>query len=88
MLRFVRALACVVCGFTGGVIACTASAQQQSDFHAIVEPDGKVVLCLTKGELLFADKCAGTGRLTLGPTACREDSPPIHAREHTGHPGH
>jgi hypothetical protein len=41
------------------------TAAQESDFHAIVEPDGKVVLCVTKGEILFADRCAGKGRLTI-----------------------
>jgi hypothetical protein len=49
----------------GIVVGTPVARAQQSDFHATVEPDGKVVLCLAKGELLFADKCAGTGRLSI-----------------------
>jgi hypothetical protein len=38
---------------------------QQSDLRAIVDHRGEVVLCLLKGEIQFADRCAGAGRLTI-----------------------
>ena len=36
-----------------------------ADFYSIVERDGSVVLCLSKGSILFADRCTGDGRLTI-----------------------
>ena len=49
-----------------GLAASVALAPAQpTDFHAIVEPDGKVVLCVSAGQILFADRCEGTGRLTI-----------------------
>ena len=41
------------------------AAHAQGDFHAIVGPKGNVVLCLSKGDILHADTCAGTGRLRI-----------------------
>jgi hypothetical protein len=38
---------------------------QATSFHAIVEPKGAVVLCIVNGEILFPDRCAGTGRLSI-----------------------
>jgi hypothetical protein len=38
---------------------------QASDFHAIVEPSGAVVLCVSSGEIQFPDRCVGTGRLLM-----------------------
>jgi hypothetical protein len=40
-------------------------AAQETDLYAIVERNGTVVLCLSKAQILFADRCAGTGRLTI-----------------------
>jgi hypothetical protein len=40
-------------------------AAQETDLHAIVERDGTVVLCLARAQLLFADRCAGNGQLTI-----------------------
>src|SRR5262245_53403733 len=44
---------------------CTGIAANAAEFYAIVEPDGTVALCLAKGALLFPDRCAGRGRLTI-----------------------
>ena len=38
---------------------------QASGFHAIVEPNGAVVLCVSNGEILLPDRCTGTGRLLI-----------------------
>ena len=38
---------------------------QPSSIHAIVEPNGTVVLCLVNGEILLPDRCAGTGSLAI-----------------------
>jgi hypothetical protein len=40
-------------------------AAQEAGLHAIVERDGTVVLCLARAQLLFADRCAGAGQLTI-----------------------
>lgn len=40
-------------------------AAQETGLHAIVERDGTVVLCLARSQILFADRCAGTGRLMI-----------------------
>jgi hypothetical protein len=36
-----------------------------AEFYAVVERSGAVVLCLSKGSILFSDRCAGDGRLTI-----------------------
>ncbi|HEX7936362.1 MAG TPA: hypothetical protein VF573_25275 [Paraburkholderia sp.] len=36
-----------------------------ADFYAIVEREGTVALCLSKGALVFADRCEGNGRLSI-----------------------
>jgi hypothetical protein len=36
-----------------------------ADFYAIVGRNGAVLLCLAKGSILFSDRCAGEGRLTI-----------------------
>jgi hypothetical protein len=38
---------------------------QAASFHAIVERNGAVVLCISNGEILFPDRCAGSGRLSI-----------------------
>ena len=38
---------------------------QAPGFHAIVEPSGAVVLCVSNGEILLPDRCTGTGRLLI-----------------------
>jgi hypothetical protein len=38
---------------------------QAANFHAIVERDGAVVLCISNGGILFPDRCAGSGRLSV-----------------------
>jgi hypothetical protein len=35
------------------------------EFYAVVERNGAVAFCLSKGSILFADRCEGTGRLTI-----------------------
>jgi hypothetical protein len=41
------------------------AAEKPNDFHAVVERDGAVVLCVSNGETLLPDRCAGTGRLWI-----------------------
>ncbi|MBZ6076353.1 hypothetical protein [Microvirga puerhi] len=36
-----------------------------AEFYAVVEREGIVALCLSKGALLFADRCEGSGRLSI-----------------------
>jgi hypothetical protein len=36
-----------------------------AEFYSVVERDGTVALCLSKGSILFSDRCAGDGRLTI-----------------------
>ena len=36
-----------------------------SGFHAIVEPGGAVVLCVSNGEIILPDRCVGTGQLLI-----------------------
>jgi hypothetical protein len=36
-----------------------------AEFYSVVERNGTVVLCLSNGSLLFSDRCAGDGRLTI-----------------------
>jgi hypothetical protein len=60
-MRYLRAALVMV---LAGVVA-DMTAAQQGDFHAIVEGNGAVVMCIAKGELLFADRCEGNGRLTI-----------------------
>jgi hypothetical protein len=43
----------------------TATPTKAAEFYAIVERDGTVVYCLSKGALLFSDRCTGDGRLTI-----------------------
>lgn len=68
----------------------TAAAVHAAEFYAVTERDGTVALCISQGALLFADRCEGSGRLTIvqpikeGPvvwrsaigTVSREDSSP------------
>jgi hypothetical protein len=46
-------------------IWCFAGIAIASEFHAVVEQDGTVAYCLSNGSLLFADRCEGTGRLSI-----------------------
>jgi hypothetical protein len=43
----------------------TVTAVNAAEFYAFVERNGAVALCLTKGALLFADRCEGSGRLSI-----------------------
>jgi hypothetical protein len=43
----------------------TSPAVRAAEFYAVVEQDGTVALCLSKGALLFADRCEGSGRLSI-----------------------
>jgi len=43
----------------------TETPTNAAEFYSIVERDGTVVLCLSKGAILFSDRCAGDGRLTI-----------------------
>jgi hypothetical protein len=36
-----------------------------AEFYAVVERNGTVALCLSNGSILFSDRCAGKGRLTI-----------------------
>jgi len=36
-----------------------------AEFYSVVERNGTVLLCLSKGSILFSDRCAGDGRLTI-----------------------
>ena len=36
-----------------------------AEFYSVVERNGTVVLCLSQGLILFSDRCAGDGRLTI-----------------------
>jgi hypothetical protein len=47
------------------VLTSSVGTAQESDLRAIVERDGTVVLCLARGQILFADRCSGTGRLSI-----------------------
>lgn len=45
---------------------CLADAAvSAAELHAVVERNGTVALCLFNGALLFADRCEGSGRLTI-----------------------
>jgi hypothetical protein len=46
-------------------VAAGALLVREPDFHAMVEADGTVVLCIIKRDILFADRCTGAGRLTI-----------------------
>ena len=41
------------------------TAVNAAEFYAVVERNGGVALCLSKGALLFADRCEGNGRLSI-----------------------
>lgn len=60
-----RVILCVIGALIVSVTSLKVVSAQLSDLHAIVESDGKVVLCLLRGEILFSDRCEGTGRLTI-----------------------
>jgi hypothetical protein len=36
-----------------------------AEFYAVTEQDGTVAFCISKGALLFADRCEGNGRLSI-----------------------
>jgi hypothetical protein len=46
-------------------LCLTDTAVNAAEFYAVVERDGTVALCLSKGALLFADRCEGNGRLSV-----------------------
>jgi hypothetical protein len=60
-MSYVRAALVMVLAGVGANMA----AAQSGDFHAIVERDGTVVMCIVKSEHLFADRCEGNGRLSI-----------------------
>lgn len=43
----------------------TKALAEAPGFHAIVEPSGAVVLCVSNGEILLPDRCTGTGQLLI-----------------------
>lgn len=49
------------------IVSCALalSSASAADFYAVAEQDGTVALCLAKGSLLFADRCEGSGRLSI-----------------------
>jgi hypothetical protein len=46
-------------------LCLTDTAVKAAEFYAVVERNGTVALCLSKGALLFADRCEGNGRLSV-----------------------
>jgi len=46
-------------------LCLTDTAVNAAEFYAVVERNGTVALCLSKGTLLFADRCEGNGRLSV-----------------------
>jgi hypothetical protein len=42
-----------------------ATRADAAEFYAVAERDGTVALCLSKGAILFADRCEGSGRLSI-----------------------
>jgi hypothetical protein len=52
-------------GTVVGAAGADIARAQQADFHAIVEPGGEVVLCVSSGDILFPDQCAGSGELMI-----------------------
>jgi hypothetical protein len=46
-------------------LCLTDTAVKAAEFYSIVERDGTVAFCLSKGALLFADRCEGNGRLSI-----------------------
>src|SRR5215468_1341438 len=43
----------------------TGTPANAAEFYSVVERNAIVVLCLSKGSILFSDRCAGDGRLTI-----------------------
>ena len=43
----------------------TDTSVNAADFYAVAERDGTVAFCISKGALLFADRCEGNGRLSI-----------------------
>lgn len=50
---------------TGLGLCATSTRVDAAEFYAIVEQNGTVAICLSKGSILFADRCEGIGRLTV-----------------------
>jgi hypothetical protein len=48
-----------------GIVAGALIVREPPDFHAVVDRDGTVLLCVSKGQILFSDRCVGSGRLTI-----------------------
>jgi hypothetical protein len=46
-------------------LCLTDTAVNAAEFYAVVERNGTVGLCVSKGALLFADRCEGNGRLSI-----------------------
>lgn len=47
------------------ISSATIGVADAADFYAVVEPEGTVAFCLSQGALLFADRCEGSGRLSI-----------------------
>jgi hypothetical protein len=43
----------------------TDTGASAAEFYAVAERDGTVAFCISKGALLFADRCEGSGRLSI-----------------------
>jgi hypothetical protein len=65
VVRLLRVFTCLVISICLNSFLLRPSNAQQVELHAIVQPSGAVVLCILRGEILFADRCEGTGRLTI-----------------------
>jgi hypothetical protein len=77
----------IICAWWG---ADTAAGD--AEFYSVVERNGTVVLCLSKGAILFADRCAGDGRLTIvepikeGPVVWRSVTGTVSLENETANP--
>jgi hypothetical protein len=64
-MRLTRGTISLLAASILGATTSLRPAAQEPDLHAIVERDGTVVLCISRDQILFADRCAGTGRLMI-----------------------
>jgi hypothetical protein len=62
-MQLARVVSLAVSIFTG--LSFWPVAAQDPDLYAIVERSGTVVLCLSKTQILFADRCAGSAQLMI-----------------------
>jgi hypothetical protein len=71
----------------------TQTPASAAEFYSVVERNGTVVLCLAQGSILFSDRCAGEGRLTIvepikeGPVVWRSVTGTVSLENQYGQPG-